>query len=121
MKKSNERILKNFRDSIAISNLKEELVMKKAIKKQILMLSMVSIVFLSGSFVTVNAATGGALVNNIKSMLFNDAQSKVETKIKEDTFEVEEYNTDESGELKSSTYTFEDKNGNTYKIYDIKE
>lgn len=69
MKELNEKILKNFRDNIAISNLKEEFIMKKAIKKQIITLSMIGIVFLSGGFLTVNAATNGELVNKVQDTI----------------------------------------------------
>lgn len=123
MKNFEKKIIKNFRDSIAISNLKEELIMKKVVKKQIVLIAMISIVFLTGGFATVNAATGGALAENIKGLIFKDAQSKIEntTKIKEDTFEVEDYEQDENGNITSSTYTFEGENGYTYKIYDVKD
>lgn len=95
--------------------------MKKIMKKQIMVIAMISIVFLTGSFATVNAATGGTLLNNIKEFLFKDAQSKIETPIVEDTFKVEGYETDEEGNVTSSTYTFEDEDGYTYKIFDVKE
>lgn len=119
MKDLNEKILKSFRDNIAISNLKEEVSMKKTIKKQVIALSMVGIVFLSGGFLTVNAATGGELINNIKKALLGKASQNID--VKEDSFEVENYEVDEDGNVTNATYTFEDEDGYTYKIQDIKE
>ena len=101
-----ERIIKNFRDHIAISNLREECEMKRIVKKQILMFSMIAVVFISGSFMTVNAATGGKLVNNIKEVLFNKVIENTDIDVKEDSFEVENYETDEGGDVTSATYTF---------------
>lgn len=121
MKELNEKILKNFRDNIAISNLKEEFIMKRAMKKQVITLSIIGIVFLSGGFLTVNASTGGELINNIKEVLFGKANESIDVEIKEDTFNVENYETDENGNITNSTYTFEDENGYMYKIEDIKE
>lgn len=66
---------------------------------------MVGIVFLSGWFLTVNAATGGELINNIKEALLGKASQNID--VKEDSFEVENYEVDEDGY--------------TYEIQDIKE
>ena len=112
----NERIVKNFRNNIAISNLKEEFEMKRIIKKQILMFSMIAVVFVSGSFLTVNAATGGELINNIKEAIMGKVEENTGIDVKEDSFEVEDYETDESGNVTFSTYTFEDESGLYYKV-----
>ena len=116
-----KKIVKQFKDTIAISKFKEELIMKKIMKKQVMVIAVIGIIFLTGSFATVNAATDGTLVNNIKEFLFKEAQSKIEAEIKEDTFEIEGYETDEEENVTSSVYTFEDEDGYTYKILDVKE
>ena len=69
MSELSERILKKFRDNITISNLKEECIMKKNIRKQVLLGTMLGTLILSGSFITVNAATNGQLVENIKDTI----------------------------------------------------
>lgn len=117
-----KRIQKRFKDSIAISNLKEEFVMKKAIKKQVITLSMLGIVFLSGGFLTVNAATGGELANSIKEKIMDSI--KIEgVEVTEENMEIEEYETNENGEVTSVTFIIDDEDisGNSYKIKDIKE
>lgn len=111
-----ERILKNFRENMAISNLKEEFKMKRIMKKQIWMFSIVAVVFVSGSFLTVNAATGGEVINHIKEALMGKVEEKTGIDVKEDSFTVEDYETDEDGNVTSSTYTFEDESGFYYKV-----
>ncbi len=67
MRNLNERIQRNFRNNIAISNLREEWIMKKNTKKKVLITTMVIIGTLSGGFVTVNAASKGQLAEDIKN------------------------------------------------------
>lgn len=114
--KLDEKIIRKFRNNIAISNLKEECEMKRIVKKQILMFSIIAVVFLSSSFITVNAATGGNLVNNIKQVLFNKTTENTDVDVKEESFEVKNYETDEDGNVTCATYTFEDKSGYYYKV-----
>lgn len=77
MSKLNEKILKNFKDNIAISNLKEECIMKKHAKKQILLASMMFILLFSGGLITVNAATGGNIVDTIKVVFVKDGKTSI--------------------------------------------
>lgn len=65
----NSAVLMRVRNKIVVSNLEREEEMKINKKKQILSLAAVVILFLSGGFVTVNAATDGQLVNNIKDTI----------------------------------------------------
>lgn len=62
----NDKIIKNIKERMAISNLEKEYSMKVNIRKQILTLLLLTIVVLSSGFFTVNAATNGELANNIK-------------------------------------------------------
>lgn len=81
MKELNKRMLKNFRDNIAVSRLEEEFIMKRALKKQIITLSMFGILIISGGFLTVNAATGGELAEKVKDtikVVFVNSEGKEE-------------------------------------------
>ena len=69
MSELRERILKGFKDNIIISNLKEECIMKRNNRKQVLLGTMITTLILSGSFITVNASTNGQLVENIKDTI----------------------------------------------------
>ena len=62
----NNKILKNVRNKIVVSNLEKEYAMKISKRKQIISLCATTIILLSGSFLTVNAATEGKLVEDIK-------------------------------------------------------
>lgn len=62
----NNKILKSVRNKIVVSNLEKEYTMQINKKKQIISLYATTIILLSGSFLTVNAATEGKLVENIK-------------------------------------------------------
>ncbi len=124
MSKLNERILKRYKDNIAISNLKEECVMKKNTIKKITTFSLMGIVLVFGSFFTVNAATGGELVDNFKTGILKiikiryvdaDDYFDVNTDISgdvmvdEDNFTKIEYKVAGSGEVSTGvvTYKFE--------------
>ena len=69
MDELNQKILRNFRENIAISNLEEELKVKKGMKKQVLMLSIMGFVCLFGGFLTVDAATGGEITEKVKDTI----------------------------------------------------
>ena len=69
MSELRERILKGFKDNITISNLKEECIMKRNTRKQVLLGIMITTLILSGSFITVNASTNGQLGENIKDTI----------------------------------------------------
>lgn len=62
----NNKILKNVRNKIVVSNLEKEEAMKISKRKQAISLCATLIILLSGSFLTVNAATDGQLAENIK-------------------------------------------------------
>lgn len=62
----NNKILKNVRNKIVVSNLEKEEAMKISKRKQAISLCATVIILLSGSFLTVNAATDGQLAENIK-------------------------------------------------------
>lgn len=62
----NNKILRNVRSRIVVSNLEREESMKIAKRKQIVSLCATTLILLSGSFFTVNAATEGKLVEDIK-------------------------------------------------------
>lgn len=60
-----DKIIRNIKERMAISNLEKEYSMKMKAKRKMISISMVLMLFLVGSFVTVNAATGGQLANNV--------------------------------------------------------
>ncbi len=62
----NNKILRNVRSRIVVSNLEREESMKIEKRKQIVSLCATTLILLSGSFFTVNAATEGKLVEDIK-------------------------------------------------------
>lgn len=99
----NSAVLKRVRNKIVVSNLESEEKMKINRKKQILSLAAVIILFLSGGFITVNAATDGQLANNIKDKIIkvvfvddNGTEKELEGKISTDSkgtvWEIYEYN-----------------------------
>lgn len=68
-KELNNRILRNVRSKIVVSNLESEENMKINAKKQILSICAVALIMASGGFFTVNAATNGQLVQDIKEFV----------------------------------------------------
>lgn len=69
MQELDKKILKNFRENIAISNFEEDLKVKKTMKKQVIMLSLMGFICLFGGFLTVDAATGGELTQKVKDTI----------------------------------------------------
>lgn len=99
----NSAVLKRVRNKIVVSSLESEEKMKINKKKQILSLAAVITLFLSGGFITVNAATDGQLANNIKDKIIkvvfvdnNGLEKELEGKISTDStgnvWETYEYN-----------------------------
>lgn len=62
----NNKIMRNVRTKIVVSNLEKEETMEKTRRKHIISLCATTIILLSGSFLSVNAATDGKLVEDIK-------------------------------------------------------
>lgn len=62
----NNKILSNVRNRIVVSNLEKEETMRISKRKQIVSLCATLLIILSSSFITVNAATEGKLVEDIK-------------------------------------------------------
>lgn len=79
-----KKIIENVRNKIVVSNLEKEENMRISKKKAIISIAAVIMIFISGSFVTVNAATEGKLVENVKGLInvtFNESKyKKVESK-----------------------------------------
>lgn len=65
----NKKVLKNVRNKIVVSNLESEEKMKINAKKQILSICAITLIMASGGFFTVNAATNGKLVQDIKEFV----------------------------------------------------
>lgn len=73
------KIFENVRNRIVVSNLESEENMKLNKRKQVLSLVAVMIVMLTGSFITVNAATNGELAEKVKDtiqVIFTDKDGK---------------------------------------------
>lgn len=99
----NRKIIEKVRNVVVISNLESEEKMKLSKKKQVLSFVAVMMIMFAGSFMTVNAATNGELVNKVKEgmkVIF----------IKEDGKEEE---------VKGTTYT--DSNNHTIEQYEVEE
>lgn len=62
----NKRIIENVRNRVVISNLESEENMKLNKRKQILSLTAIVTIMITGSFFTVNAATNGELADKVK-------------------------------------------------------
>lgn len=62
----NNKIMRNVRTRIVVSNLEKEETMEKTKRRHIISLCATTIILLSGSFFSVNAATDGKLVEDIK-------------------------------------------------------
>lgn len=99
----NKKIVESVRNRIVISNLESEENMKINKRKQIVSLVAVMLIMLTGSFITVNAATNGELTEKVKDtiqVIFTDKDGKQE-------------------ELKETTYT--DSNNHTIEKYHIEK
>ena len=99
----NKKIVESVRNRVVISNLESEENMKINKRKQIVSLVVVMLIMLTGSFITVNAATNGELAEKAKDtiqVIFTDKDGKQE-------------------EVKGTTYT--DSNNHTIEKYHIEK
>ena len=62
----NKRIMKNVRNRIVVSNLEREESMKLRARKRVISMCAVAVILLSGSLLSVNAATDGKLAEDIR-------------------------------------------------------
>lgn len=107
----NKKIMEQVKNRIVISNLESEENMKINKKKQVLSIAAVAVIMLAGGFFTVNAATNGELVENIKDtikVVFVDddgTENEVEGTTYTDTnnHTIETYETNDNGK----THTLE--------------
>mgnify|MGYP006943505591 CR=1 FL=1 len=107
----NKRIIEKVRNKIVISNLESEENMKLNKRKQVLSLLGVMTIMLVGSFITVNAATNGELVDKAKDtikVVFIKEDGK-EEEIKGNTYKDSNNHTMEKFEYENNgaTYTLE--------------
>lgn len=99
----NKKIIKNVKNRIVVSNLESEENMRLNKRKQILSLVAVMTIMLTGSFITVNAATNGYLAEKVKNtiqVIFTDKDGKQE-------------------EVKGTTYT--DSNNHVIEKYKVEK
>lgn len=80
----NNKILRNVRNKIVVSNLEREENMKISKQKQAISVLMAMIVLFSGGFLTVNAATDGKLVEEIKQKY----EEIIVVKLDEDNYKI---------------------------------
>ena len=80
----NNIVLNNVKNKIVVSNLEREVNMKIRKRKEVISLCAVILIFLSGSFITVNAATDGKLAETIKEKY----EEIVVVKVDEDKYKV---------------------------------
>lgn len=103
--KLNKKIIENVRNRVVVSNLESEESMKISKRKQILSGVAVMFVMLTGSFITVNAATNGELAQKVTDtiqVIFTDKDGNQE-EIKGTTYTdssnhtIEKYETNKNG------------------------
>ncbi len=80
----NNKILRNVRNKIVVSNLEREENMKISKQKQAISVLMAMVVLFSGGFLTVNAATDGKLVEEIKQKY----EEIIVVKLDEDNYKI---------------------------------
>ena len=61
----NKKIINKVRNKIVVSNLEKEEIMKINKKQRIISVTVVLMLFVSGSFISVNAATNGKLAESV--------------------------------------------------------
>lgn len=105
-KELNKKIIEKVRNKIVISNLEREETMKISKRKQVLSIAAAIMIILTGSFISVNAATNGELAEAVKDTVKDTVKVIL---IKQDGKEVE---------TKKSTYT--DKNNHTIEKQELK-
>ena len=112
------RMVRKFQNNVAISQMKEEYRMKRANAKNIMVVSMLGILCVLGSFVTVNAATDGKLAENVKHMIYKVYSGEnlgvtVEIFSSDPDLEVKTYDVDasnilnENGLIEEGTYQYD--------------
>lgn len=74
----NNRIIKNVKSRVVVSNLESEEKLKINKKKQVISLMTVMIGLFTGGLITVNAATNGELANKVKETINNVIYLKVD-------------------------------------------
>lgn len=98
------RIINNVRNKIVVSNLEKEADMRISKRRAIISVTALILIFMSGSFLTVNAATDGQLAKDVKDLInvtFNQADYK--------PVKTEEYTTQDG--TKRKVYRFESTDG----------
>lgn len=63
------KIINNVRNKIVVSNLEKEASMKMSKRRTIISLTALFLILVSGSFLTVNAATDGQLAQDVKDLI----------------------------------------------------
>ena len=96
------RVINNVRNKIVVSNLEKEADMRISKRKAIISVTALILIFMSGSFLTVNAATDGQLAKDVKDLINQADYKPVESR---------EY-TDKDGH-KRKFYRFESTDGTT--------
>lgn len=100
------KIMNNVRNKIVVSNLEKEADMRISKRRAIISVTALILIFMSGSFLTVNAATDGQLAKDVKDLInvtFNQADYK--------QIETEEYTTQDGSKRK--VYRFQSTDGTT--------
>ncbi len=90
----NKKIFENVRNRIVVSNLESEENMKLNKRKQVLSVVAMMVIMLTGSFFTVNAATDGKVVEEIKKAItikYDESKYKVVTENQIENIDGEEY------------------------------
>lgn len=98
------KIMNNVRNKIVVSNLEKEADMRISKRRAIISVTALILIFMSGSFLTVNAATDGQLAKDVKDLInvtFNQADYK--------PVKTEEYTTQDG--TKRKVYRFESTDG----------
>lgn len=91
----NNKILRNVRNKIVVSNLEREENMKINQRKQVVSVLTATLIVLSGGFLTVNAATDGKLVEDIKQKY----EEMIVVKLDNDNYQITKETDHEGNEM----------------------
>lgn len=106
------KILKNVRNKIVVSNLEREENMRISKRKQAISVFTAMIIVLSGGFLTVNAATDGKLVEDIKQKY----EEMIVVKIDKDNYKVTSEKSENGEEYITYTVQVDDYEEYQYEI-----
>ncbi len=108
----NRKILRNVRNKIVVSNLEREENMKINQRKQVVSVLTATLIVLSGGLLTVNAATDGKLVEDIKQKY----EEMIVVKLEDDNYQITTETDNDGNEMVVYTLQPDEEDGFRYEI-----